>query len=214
MSCCKTSVKGGQRVLNNGRGCSARGLPGDEVRLEDEAEHDALAKGKAPVHSAARTTGANAADNDSRGFPEFQSRHDAPACPLEIPCQTAVLPLGQLWARCVWRWRCSASRGPRALGAWSALATTMAPATRTIPRAACRTMAMVSSASPTFLLEATATPALGGLRTMWSFRRQSMCSPLDTCMLPPSLRAQSLTHALSPTERTFAPHRTFSVAAS
>ena len=49
MSCCKTSVKGGQRVLNNGRGCSARGLPGDEVRLEDEAEHDALAKGKAPV---------------------------------------------------------------------------------------------------------------------------------------------------------------------
>ena len=46
MSCCKTSVKGGQRVLNNGRGCSARGLPGDEVRLEDEAEHDALAKAK------------------------------------------------------------------------------------------------------------------------------------------------------------------------
>ena len=42
-SCCKTSVKGGQRVLNNGRGCSARGLPGDEVRLEEEAEHDALA---------------------------------------------------------------------------------------------------------------------------------------------------------------------------
>ena len=57
MSCCKTSVKGGQRVLNNGRGCSARGLPGDEVRLEDEAEHDALAKGKAPVHSAARRRG-------------------------------------------------------------------------------------------------------------------------------------------------------------
>ena len=47
MSCCKTSVKGGQRVLNNGRGCSARGLPGDEVRLEEEAEHDALAKGHA-----------------------------------------------------------------------------------------------------------------------------------------------------------------------
>ena len=47
MGCCKTSVKGGQRVLNNGRGCSARGLPGDEVRLEEEAEHDALAKGHA-----------------------------------------------------------------------------------------------------------------------------------------------------------------------
>ena len=59
MSCCKTSVKGGQRVLNNGRGCSARGLPGDEVRLEDEAEHDALAKGKAPVrvNSGARVRG-------------------------------------------------------------------------------------------------------------------------------------------------------------
>ena len=63
MSCCKTSVKGGQRVLNNGRGCSARGLPGDEVRLEDEAEHDALAKGKAPVRAAQLVEGAIAADD-------------------------------------------------------------------------------------------------------------------------------------------------------
>ena len=45
MSCRQTAVKGGQRVVaNNGRACSARGLPGDEVRLEDEAEHDALAE--------------------------------------------------------------------------------------------------------------------------------------------------------------------------
>ena len=103
MSCCKTSVKGGQRVLNNGRGCSARGLPGDEVRLEDEAEHDALAKGKAPVRV---NSGARVRGNCSgrREFVRASARVSPLATqrvrrcrPLEMPCsKQQFCLLGQL----------------------------------------------------------------------------------------------------------------------
>ena len=87
MSCCKTSVKGGQRVLNNGRGCSARGLPGDEVRLEDEAEHDALAKGKAPVRRELRSSRQGQCSGRQRASVQRTARHAArgsePCRPLE-----------------------------------------------------------------------------------------------------------------------------------
>ena len=81
MSCRQTAVKGGQRVVaNNGRACSARGLPGDEVRLEDEAEHDALAKGKAPVRRELRSSRQGQCSADDR----LLCSADGPACSARL----------------------------------------------------------------------------------------------------------------------------------